>query len=130
MNTRSYNIRRARKIANLAYMWCERYFGHPLKTALVDFKVSEDGRVFNLLGYYLDREIVIYIKNVNNYADVIRTVIHEYTHYLQMPKMTDNSKYCKMDEIYGYDNNPFELEAVKNESKYYKKCSNYVYSKL
>lgn len=130
MNTRSYNVRRARKIAKLAYAWCESNFGHPLKTVSANFKVSDDRRVSNLTGYYLDRDIVIYVRNCRSYADVIRTVIHEYTHYLQMPKMTDNSKYCRMDKIYGYDNNPFEVEAVENEKKYYQVCKNFIYSRL
>lgn len=130
MNTRSYSINRARKIAKLAYAWCETTFGHPLKTASAEFKLSNDKRVSNLTGYYLDREIVIYVQNIDSYADVIRTVIHEYTHYLQMPKMTDNAKYCRMDSMYGYDNNPFELEAVKNENKYYDSCRKFVYGKL
>jgi hypothetical protein len=82
------------------------------------------------MGHYLDRDIVIYVRNCTSYADVIRTVIHEYTHYLQMPKMTDNSKDYRMDKIYGYDNNPFEVEAVENEKKYYKVSKNYIYSRL
>lgn len=125
-----YNLRRADKIAKLTYKWCEMTFGHPLKTAICDFKISRDKRVSLLLGYYMDREMKVYITNTRSYSELIRTVIHEYTHYLQMPKLSDNSKYYKLDEKYGYENNPMEIEARDAEDKYIVACRKYVYSKL
>ena len=130
MNNHKYNIKKATKIANLAYRWCENRFGHPLKTVIGDFKVSQDKRVKHMLGEYMDRNIKIYIYNCSSYSEVIRTVIHEYTHYLQMPKLNDNGKYYRLDEKYGYINNPMEVEAREAEDMFIKTCRGYVYSKL
>ena len=130
MNRSKYNVKKATKIAKLAYRWCEMKFGHPLKTAICEFKVSQDKRVSQMLGYYMEREIKIFVHNTKSYSEVMRTVIHEYTHYLQMPKLSDNSKYCKLDEKYGYFDNPMEVEARDSEAIYIGTCKSYVYSKL
>lgn len=130
MNTRTYNTKKATKIANLAYQWCEMRFGHPLKTVICDFKVSRDKRVKYMLGEYMERVIKIYVHNCKSYTEVIRTVIHEYTHYIQMPKLSDNSKYCKLDEKYGYIDNPFEVEARNAEDMFLGSCKTNVYRKL
>ena len=130
MNKSKYNVKKASKIAKLSYQWCENRFGHPLKTVICNFKVSQDKRVKHMLGEYMDRDIKIYIENCRSYSEVIRTVIHEYTHYLQMPKLTDNRKYYKLDEKHGYINNPMEVEARDAEDNYIGTCRGYVYSKL
>ena len=130
MNKSKYNVKKASKIAKLAYQWCENRFGHPLKTEMCEFKVSQDKRVKHMMGEYMDRVMKVYVFNCSTYADIIKTVIHEYTHYLQMPKLTDNSKYYKLDEKYGYHDNPYEIEARDAEEKYYKACRGFVYSKL
>lgn len=45
---------------------------------------------------------------------VIQTLIHEYTHYLQ-----DGEEMKRLyDEGYEYDNHPFELEAIKEETNW------------
>jgi hypothetical protein len=130
MSNKKYEVKRAIKIAKLAYFWCERQFGHPLKTEICEFKISQDKRVKDMMGEYMDRVMKIYILNCPSYTEVIKTVVHEYTHYLQMPKLNDNSKYCKLDDMYGYFDNPYEMDARDSEKKYYKTCRRFVYSKL
>jgi len=45
---------------------------------------------------------------------IIQTLIHEYTHYLQ-----DGDEMKRLyDEGYEYDNHPFELEAIKEETNW------------
>ena len=58
--------------------------------------------------------IYIYYPNMMNEEDVLRSLIHEYTHYLQ--NITPLKK--KMDKIDGYDKSPYEQEAHKNEDIY------------
>ena len=45
---------------------------------------------------------------------IIQTLIHEYTHYLQAG---DEMKRL-YDEGYEYDNHPFELEAIEEETNW------------
>ena len=45
-----------------------------------------------------------------NEEDVIRSIIHEYTHYKQ-----DHKLFKQYRAMYSYDENPIEIEAHKNE---------------
>jgi hypothetical protein len=63
--------------------------------------------------------IRIFPRRIKSKLDLIRTIIHEYTHYVQLydsPRM--DRKYVKANEELGYQNNPFEIEARENEVKY------------
>jgi Zn-dependent peptidase ImmA (M78 family) len=68
--------------------------------------------------FYKNR-MVIYIPNCLNLYDVVGTVIHEYTHYLQ-----SRTKYQMYEKLYYYSTNPFERQAKRNELKYTKVCLN------
>ena len=61
-------------------------------------------------------EIIIYLPNNNTIYDIVATVIHEYTHYLQPCR----THYDRLLEIHGYEEHPFEKEAVVNQEKYFK----------
>ena len=54
--------------------------------------------------------IYIYYPNMMNEEDVIRSIIHEYTHYKQ-----DHKLFKQYRAMYSYDENPIEIEAHKNE---------------
>ena len=54
--------------------------------------------------------IYIYYPNMTNEEDVLRSIIHEYTHYRQ-----DHKLFKQYRQLYSYDENPIEIEAHKNE---------------
>ena len=54
--------------------------------------------------------IYIYYPNMVNEEDVIRSIIHEYTHYKQ-----DHKLFKQYRDMYSYNENPIEIEAHKNE---------------
>ena len=54
--------------------------------------------------------IYIYYPNMENEEDVLRALIHEYTHYKQ-----DHKLFKQYRQMYSYDENPIEIEAHKNE---------------
>ena len=58
--------------------------------------------------------IYIYYPNMMNEEDVIRSIIHEYTHYKQ-----DHKLFKQYRAMYSYDENPIEIEAHKNEEDWY-----------
>jgi len=60
-------------------------------------------------------EIQLYSDYIPNKEEVIRNIIHEYTHYLQ-PDGLDKKYY---DQGYTYQNNPAELEALRAEEKWH-----------
>ena len=61
-------------------------------------------------------EIQLFSDYIPNKEEVIRNVIHEYTHYKQ-PEGLDTKYY---DQGYTYQNNPAELEALRAEEKWFK----------
>ena len=60
-----------------------------------------------------ENKIFIYYPNVNSEEDVLRALIHEYTHYTQDSKLLKRYR-----STYLYDKDPFELEASSNENKW------------
>ena len=54
--------------------------------------------------------IYIYYPNMKNEEDVLRSIIHEYTHYRQ-----DHKLFKQYRQMYSYNENPIEIEAHKNE---------------
>ena len=117
-------------IAELAFEWCFKKWGSPLKTKDCELIVSFDRRVKNYSGYYMDRTVKVFPLNCPTKKDLIKTVIHEYCHFLQMPCLVDNRYYCQMEEVMGYKKNPYEVQARYFEKKYYKKCKKYINKKL
>jgi hypothetical protein len=61
-----------------------------------------------------DSSIVVIIDNMENRVDVIKTILHEYTHYLQSPRWM--TRYYSSG--YSYKNHPYEKQAIKAEKKY------------
>jgi hypothetical protein len=66
--------------------------------------------VDNLISINLERNVYV--------RCLIKTVIHEYTHYLQPIR----TKYHKLAKKHGYYDNPLEVEARYNEETRYKDC--------
>jgi len=60
-------------------------------------------------------EIYIYYPNIKNEEDLLRSLIHEYTHYLQDLTQLKIQVYA---QNYDYDSNPIEIEAHKNENNW------------
>lgn len=83
-----------------------------------DDDVSHDG--FGEYSFDEMNEIIIYWKNIITEEDIIRTIIHEYTHYLQSPSWF--KRYYNIG--YDYNNHPYEIAAFNEEENwkiFYKK---------
>jgi hypothetical protein len=75
---------------------------------------SEDDE--QLKGWYesMDNTLTIVIDNVKNRRDLVRTIIHEYQHYLQSPSWM--TRYYNMG--YQYSDHPYEVAAYAEENNY------------
>ena len=107
-------------IANSVWSYLEQKFGtkkrkNKLSVSLVSSETPE-----KYMGEYFPRtvRIVIYTKYNKYLREIIKTIIHEYTHYLQPILKSYQSIYKRV----GYDAHPFEIEARFNEFAYYKDC--------
>lgn len=84
------------------------------------------------MGYYQfwNNEIVIYIHDPIELYELIDTVIHEYTHHLQMPTKKTSKEYYDKLLSYGYENHPMEIEARNLAKKYRNQCYDEIIKKV
>lgn len=59
-------------------------------------------------------EVIIYHKNIKTVEELVRTIVHEYQHYLQSPSWM--TRYYKMG--YSYSDHPYELAAYAEEENW------------
>ena len=65
------------------------------------------------IAEYYEGTIYLYLPNITNEEELLRSIIHEYTHYTQ-----DSELFAKYRDIYDYDEDPTEIEARKNEENW------------
>jgi hypothetical protein len=70
----------------------------------------------NLIGEYcnLNNSLIVYWKNIKSKEQLIRTIVHEYKHYLQSPSWM--TRYYNMG--YNYSDHPYEVEAYNEEENW------------
>jgi hypothetical protein len=120
-------VKNKKQIVEATYEWCVNKFGSPLKSGIVpDLEISKNYRFKDVQGEYSERLITIYAHNCKSISGLIRVVIHEYTHFLQMPKINDMSKYHKLSEKFSYESHPMEIEAYESELKHFRNCLKYL----
>ena len=121
-------------IINETYNWCVKNLGiSPHKDLPI---VSWDWKSFGhadlekkFIAMYdaSVNEISIKITGHRTLKNLVRTFIHEYVHYLQPEQ---GGWYDRYDKKYGYDNNPYEIEAYYISDLYVNDAVSYVVKKL
>jgi Zn-dependent peptidase ImmA (M78 family) len=112
-----------KKITILTLKWCKKNLGiNNRKRKKLDLEVTERIRKIKnseVCGNYCfyRNKMTIHTNTCITTYDIISTVIHEYTHYLQ-----SRNKYKIYQKNYYYSTNPYEKEAKRNETKYTKFC--------
>jgi uncharacterized protein YjaZ len=112
-----------KQYAILTYKWCKRFFGaNERKRTKLSFEFTtrkrsiKNSTVFGNYCFFRNK-ITIHEPACLTIYDVVSTVIHEYTHYLQ-----SRTQYKVYQDNYYYSTNPYEREAKRNELKYTKMC--------
>ena len=112
--TSELTVRQIRSIVCETIKWCETNLG--TKSYKVDYSVRtlRDGYT-PAYGCYdgSRRTIMVFRNHAPDVKMVVRSVLHEYTHYLQNLRWYDNVL-----KKVGYDNHPQELEARGMENLY------------
>ena len=65
------------------------------------------------IAEYDEGTIYLYLPNIPDEEELLRALIHEYTHYTQ-----DSELFAKYRDMYDYDKDPTEIEARKNEENW------------
>ena len=114
-----------------AVKWCKNFFGeNERKRSKLTFEFTNRIRrikqceVFGNYCFYRNK-MTIHSETCETLHDIVSTVIHEYTHYLQ-----SRNQYKYYQEHYYYSANPCEREAKRNEQKYTNDCLKYINKKI
>lgn len=116
LKTETSTLTRAqlRRVAKETINYCIRTMGTNPKLPVPAVSVLNRGRSRNYGQYDTNKNKIEIFHNVcGDVRMLIRTIIHEYTHYLQ-----DMKQYWKLFKKVGYDNHPLELESRSNEKLY------------
>lgn len=124
MLSRSEDLKLKRKCAALTLKWCKKILGKnprrkipPRVTVRIYFRKDETYKKTKGAYYYDDNIIVIYYLNNKNIKELISTIIHEYTHYLQPDK-----QYWEYFQTHYYSTHPHERQADRYATKYLTQC--------
>jgi hypothetical protein len=114
-----------RRVVKETIMWCQENLG--TKSYGVDFSVrTHRNKTSPSYGCYDNarRTIMLHRNNTPTVKMIVRTVLHEYTHYLQNLRWYHNV----LSKV-GYDKHPQELEA-RGMEKLYSVCWNEIKNKI
>ena len=115
--TSKLDNRTIRRIVRLSTYWCQENLGvnnrrsKPFKLSII--KQVSGPPCYGMFDE-IDNKIYIFHNNCTSISLLVKTVLHEYTHYLQPIRKS----YNKLTEEYGYDNHPMEIEAREMEGYY------------
>ena len=121
-----YNINGTKaSFVNEVLKWCMKNMAYPTGHKYYpQMKICYYKTKRNRFGDYSSntRLIRIFINNHNSVEELVDTIIHEYTHYLQMPSQQDQKQYNMYLKQKGYYKNPFEINARESADKYTSIC--------
>lgn len=120
-----------KKNALLALQWCINKYGESKYNNLKTLKIrinsnlrlkEKDGTSISIIGSYDPdkNEISLNLKEIRSLKYLVRSVIHEYTHFLQDITVM----YHKYTDEYhvSYENHPYEKTANSREDRDWKEC--------
>lgn len=127
LKAKGLTIDESYKICQLTIQWCQKFFDDPhvkRRRPLVLAATICEG--YDIYGWYcpINHWMIINLSHSTTIKLLIQTTIHEYVHSCQNLK-----EYASLTRKLGYDNNPLEVEARKNE-KYYINCWRSIKQKL
>ena len=93
-----------------------KYHNYLPYVAIEDTPYSDEEVPKDLYGEYCSmlNEITLYWKNIPSLEVLIRTLVHEYQHYLQSPSWM--KRYYNMG--YNYNDHPYEVQAFNEEENW------------
>lgn len=131
LNPNDYTDEELDKFLSYALKWCEKKFGYNHnKEYRTDLEWTRNDYFMakvNFLGMYDPDDNIIHLRVSNHRTiyNLCNTIIHEYIHYLQ-----PRNWYSRYGSKYGYDFNPFEVEAFHLGDLYEVDCTHWVMEKM
>ena len=115
------NLKKIQKIVDETFDKVANHYGkskhfHTLPWVCIEDSPYDDADDPDLIGEFcsMGNELIIYWKNIKTKEELVRTIVHEYQHYLQSPSWM--KRYYNMG--YNYSDHPYEIAAYKEEENY------------
>lgn len=124
-NCDSYITVSKSKFVNEVVKWCINNMQYPSGHKFYpQVKICYYKTKRNRFGDYNSniRLIRIFINNHCTVEEIINTIIHEYTHYLDMPAHQNQKEYNRYLKQIGYFDNPYEINARVTADRYTPLC--------
>lgn len=105
------------ELAHVIFSKVSKYYGYSNFHSSVPILEIDESPYSDAIGdsfgeySFSENVLVIYWKKIESKEDLIRTILHEYQHYLQSPIWY--TRYFTMG--YGYNNHPYEIAAYTEE---------------
>jgi hypothetical protein len=114
---------KVQKIAKLTIDFCTENFGKTKNKSWPTTYISWRSNT-SLIGEYdpFNHDIWVWVKNCPTVMELVKTIIHEWTH----SKQRILTEYQKLHRKFGYKDNPLEIEAYAAEKIWGRKALNYV----
>jgi len=128
LSRRSITEEELNEFFDYALQWCQKKFGKVKGKELphIEWEWNEPWYQKKKLLALYDKEdnvVSLRIQGHRTIYNLANTVIHEYIHYLQP---THANWYERYDRMYGYQNNPYEIEAYHLGDLYAVECAKLV----
>ena len=120
------NTEEIQQIISYAYPKIQKYYGKgKLSIPRIDTSYkntyamhsgeseAEGEHAATSIAEYYEGTIYLYLPNIKDEEGLLRALVHEYTHYTQ-----DSELFAKYRAMYDYDEDPTEIEALKNEENW------------
>jgi len=100
--------------------WCIRKYRFSKHQDFEPELAFKESNRYKWRGEYVaeDNEVIVYLRQTRGIAQLVRTIIHEYQHYMQSPVWYE--RYSKSGKR--YDNHPYEIQANRIERRDWKEC--------
>jgi len=111
---KNYSLIEINGLVMFSLEYCKNKLGiNKRKKKELTYGIYNGNISYECYGYYDpdEHEIIVMLKQNKTIKDIVGLICHEYTHSLQPCK----SQYTKLLNKYGYDDHPFEREAISNE---------------
>ena len=109
--------------------WCQNNISYD-NTSKPDFTIKYYAHSKYAARYHtVSRKCIFYIYQGQKIREIVNNVIHEFVHARQHNE--DNLQlYDKFNQEFGYEKNPYEVEARKVANKYEDDCLLWIYDRV
>jgi hypothetical protein len=109
------------KLVQAIVDWCILHIGDKHDQPNVQISYHPHRKKYGC--YLIDKKLIrIYIKNHKSVETLALTIIHEFVHYIEIKSDKESKNYARLQQVLGYETNPYERSANLIAAQHYQQC--------